>query len=68
MYANYESRIKEIISTDGVLNNYPEIEEPKDLPEGASVVRIERWKAVMKNLIRQVNHPTLTVLSCMAFY
>ena len=48
LYCNYESRLKEIIGTDGVLNDYPELIEPDDPEEGAGMVAIERWKTAVK--------------------
>ena len=48
MYSNYESRIKELIGTDGALNDYLELKEPVDLVEGAGVVALERWKTTVK--------------------
>jgi hypothetical protein len=44
MYTNFDSRLREIIGKDGVLCDYPELEEPEDPPEGAGPVAMERWK------------------------
>ena len=65
MYSTYESRIKEIIGIDGVLNDYPDLKEPDDPVEGASVVAIERWKTAVKKYDRSVE---LLELDCFKLY
>ena len=48
MYAKYESRIKEIIGVDGVVNDWPILIEP-EAPEGeVGPVAMELWKSAVK--------------------
>lgn len=54
MYAKYESRIKEIIGIDGVLNDYPEPVRPADPPEGAGQVAMENWKSDKREYTNQI--------------
>lgn len=53
MYSNYKSRIKEIIGRDGVLHDYPTIEEPAAPEPGADMVAVERWKSANKRYEKQ---------------
>ena len=45
MYANFKSRITELISGDGSLNEYPEITIPVEPAENSGPIEMEKWKS-----------------------
>jgi hypothetical protein len=54
IYANYDSKITEIIGSDGTLNEYPDILPPEVPPDDAGVVRMEDWKADKRKYRQEV--------------
>ena len=44
IYANYESRLTELIASDGSLNEYPMMQAPEEPDDDAGPVQMENWK------------------------